>query len=209
GQERNHPNPAEPRSGHDHCGRAGWRDDPGGRRRRGGRNDGWRLRAGQRLSDPSLYAPQLSRHGLSQYQAVLDRSRADDRAAVDAGSIEMDGQDIWDVTQDSLRRAIGVVPQDTVLFNETIYYNIAYGRPGATQAEIEEAARLARIHDFITTLPDGYETMVGERGLKLSGGEKQRVAIARVILKAPQILICDEATSALDTKPEREIQASL
>jgi len=128
---------------------------------------------------------------------------------VDAGSIEIDGQDIRDVTQDSLRRAIGVVPQDTVLFNDTIYYNIAYGRPGATQAEIEEAARLARIHDFIMTLPDGYETMVGERGLKLSGGEKQRVAIARVILKAPQILICDEATSALDTKTEREIQASL
>jgi ABC-type transport system involved in Fe-S cluster assembly fused permease/ATPase subunit len=128
---------------------------------------------------------------------------------VNAGSIEIDGQDIRNVTQDSLRRAIGVVPQDTVLFNDTIYYNIAYGRPGATQTEIEEAARLARIHDFITTLPDGYETMVGERGLKLSGGEKQRVAIARVILKAPQILIFDEATSALDTKTEREIQASL
>ena len=128
---------------------------------------------------------------------------------VDAGAIEIDGQDIRDVTQDSLRRAIGVVPQDTVLFNDTIYYNIAYGRPGATRAEIEEAARLARIHDFIATLPDGYETMVGERGLKLSGGEKQRVAIARVILKAPQILIFDEATSALDTKTEREIQASL
>ena len=128
---------------------------------------------------------------------------------VDAGAIEIDGQDIRDVTQDSLRRAIGVVPQDTVLFNDTIYYNIAYGRPGATRAEIEEAARLARIHDFIAALPDGYETMVGERGLKLSGGEKQRVAIARVILKAPQILIFDEATSALDTKTEREIQASL
>jgi ATP-binding cassette subfamily B protein len=128
---------------------------------------------------------------------------------VNAGSIEIDGQDIRKVTQDSLRRAIGVVPQDTVLFNDTIYYNIAYGRPGATQSEIEEAARLARIHDFIMTLPGGYETMVGERGLKLSGGEKQRVAIARVILKAPQILIFDEATSALDTKTEREIQASL
>jgi ATP-binding cassette subfamily B protein len=101
------------------------------------------------------------------------------------------------------------VPQDTVLFNDTIYYNIAYGRPGATRAEIEEAARLARIHDFASALPDGYDTMVGERGLKLSGGEKQRVAIARVILKAPQILIFDEATSALDTKTEREIQASL
>ena len=128
---------------------------------------------------------------------------------VNAGSIEIDGQDIRKVTQDSLRRAIGVVPQDTVLFNDTIYYNVAYGRPGATRSEIEEAARLARIHDFIMTLPDGYETMVGERGLKLSGGEKQRVAIARVILKAPQILIFDEATSALDTKTEREIQASL
>jgi ATP-binding cassette subfamily B protein len=128
---------------------------------------------------------------------------------VDAGAIEIDGQDIRNVTQDSLRRAIGVVPQDTVLFNDTIYYNIAYGRPGAIRAEIEEAARLARIHDFASALPDGYETMVGERGLKLSGGEKQRVAIARVILKAPQILIFDEATSALDTKTEREIQASL
>src|SRR6201984_1759356 len=128
---------------------------------------------------------------------------------VNAGSIEIDGQDIRGVTQDSLRRAIGVVPQDTVLFNDTIYYNIAYGRPGATRAEIEEAARLARIHDFITGLPDGYATMVGERGLKLSGGEKQRVAIARVILKAPRILIFDEATSALDTKTEREIQGSL
>jgi ATP-binding cassette subfamily B protein len=125
------------------------------------------------------------------------------------GAIEIDGQDIRDVTQDSLRRAIGVVPQDTVLFNDTIYYNIAYGRPGASRAEIEEAARLAHIHDFIAALPDGYQTMVGERGLKLSGGEKQRVAIARVILKAPKILIFDEATSALDTKTEREIQASL
>ncbi|MBV9151022.1 MAG: ABC transporter ATP-binding protein/permease, partial [Alphaproteobacteria bacterium] len=127
----------------------------------------------------------------------------------DAGSIEIDGQDIRHITQDSLRHAIGVVPQDTVLFNDTIYYNIACGRPGAGCAEVEEAARLARIHDFIAALPDAYETMVGERGLKLSGGEKQRVAIARVILKAPQILIFDEATSALDTKTEREIQASL
>ncbi|MBV8495098.1 MAG: ABC transporter ATP-binding protein/permease [Alphaproteobacteria bacterium] len=125
------------------------------------------------------------------------------------GAIEIDGEDIRDVTQDSLRRAIGVVPQDTVLFNDTIYYNIAYGQPGASRAEIEEAARLAHIHDFIASLPDGYQTMVGERGLKLSGGEKQRVAIARVILKAPRILIFDEATSALDTKTEREIQASL
>jgi len=128
---------------------------------------------------------------------------------VNAGAIEIDDQNICDVTQDSLRRAIGVVPQDTVLFNDSIYYNIAYGRPAATRAEIEEAARLASIHDFIATLPDGYETMVGERGLKLSGGEKQRVAIARVILKAPRILIFDEATSALDTRTEREIQASL
>jgi ATP-binding cassette, subfamily B, heavy metal transporter len=128
---------------------------------------------------------------------------------VDAGAIEIDDQDIRGVTQDSLRRAIGVVPQDTVLFNDTIRYNIGYGRPGATRAEIEAAARLARIDDFIASLPEGYETIVGERGLKLSGGERQRIAIARVILKAPQILICDEATSALDTKTEREIQASL
>jgi ATP-binding cassette subfamily B protein len=128
---------------------------------------------------------------------------------VDGGAIEIDGQDIREVSQHSLRRTIGVVPQDTVLFNDTIYYNIAYGRPGAARAEIEEAARLARIHDFVAALPDGYETMVGERGLKLSGGEKQRVAIARVILKAPDILVFDEATSALDTKTEREIQASL
>ena len=128
---------------------------------------------------------------------------------VSAGAIEIDGQDIRDVTQDSLRRAIGVVPQDTVLFNDTIYYNIAYGRPQATRAEVGEAAHLARIHDFIEGLPDGYDTLVGERGLKLSGGEKQRVAIARVILKAPKILVFDEATSALDTKTEREIQASL
>jgi ATP-binding cassette subfamily B protein len=128
---------------------------------------------------------------------------------VDAGGIEIDGQDIREVTQRSLRRAIGVVPQDTVLFNDTIYYNIAYGRPGAPRADIEEAARHAHIHDFITGLPDGYRTMVGERGLKLSGGEKQRVAIARVVLKAPKILVFDEATSALDTRTEREIQASL
>jgi ATP-binding cassette subfamily B protein len=128
---------------------------------------------------------------------------------VDSGAIEIDGQDIRAVTQNSLRRAIGVVPQDTVLFNDTILYNIAYGRPGASRAEIEDAARRAQIHDFIASLPDGYETVVGERGLKLSGGEKQRVAIARVVLKAPQILVFDEATSALDTKTEREIQASL
>src|SRR5215472_5973563 len=128
---------------------------------------------------------------------------------VDGGAIEIDGQDIRSVTQQSLRRAIGVVPQDTVLFNDSIYYNIAYGRPGASRGDIEEAARHAHIHDFIVGLPDGYQTIVGERGLKLSGGEKQRVAIARVILKAPKILLFDEATSALDTKTEREIQASL
>jgi ATP-binding cassette, subfamily B, heavy metal transporter len=128
---------------------------------------------------------------------------------VDAGSIEIDGRDIREVTQESLRRGIGVVPQDTVLFNDTIYYNISYGRPGASRRDIEEAARHAHIHDFVTALPDGYRTMVGERGLKLSGGEKQRVAIARVILKAPKILVFDEATSALDTKTEREIQVSL
>ncbi|HEX5318130.1 MAG TPA: ABC transporter ATP-binding protein/permease [Stellaceae bacterium] len=128
---------------------------------------------------------------------------------LDAGAIEIDGEDIRSVTQESLRRSIGVVPQDTVLFNDTILYNIAYGRPGASRGEIEAAARLARIHDFVAALPDGYETLVGERGLKLSGGEKQRVAIARVILKDPRILVFDEATSALDTKTEREIQQSL
>jgi len=128
---------------------------------------------------------------------------------VNAGAIRVDGQDIRDITQASLRRAIGVVPQDTVLFNDSIAYNIGYGKPGATQGEIEAAARVARIHDFIASLPDGYRTQVGERGLKLSGGEKQRVAIARVMLKGPRILVFDEATSALDTKTEREIQASL
>jgi len=128
---------------------------------------------------------------------------------VDEGRILIDGQDIRDVTQESLRRAIGVVPQDTVLFNDSIRYNIAYGRPGAGTEEIEEAARLANIHDFVAKLPDGYKTPVGERGLKLSGGEKQRVAIARVVLKAPAILVFDEATSALDTKTEREIQKNL
>ena len=128
---------------------------------------------------------------------------------VDGGAIRIDGQDLRDVTQQSVRRAIGVVPQDTVLFNDSIRYNISYGRPGAPEAEIEEAARLARIHEFVKTLPDGYASPVGERGLKLSGGEKQRVAIARVILKEPRILIFDEATSALDTKTEREIQTSL
>ncbi|WP_425570246.1 ABCB family ABC transporter ATP-binding protein/permease [Pigmentiphaga soli] len=128
---------------------------------------------------------------------------------VDAGAVLIDGQDIRDVTQASLRAAIGIVPQDTVLFNDTILYNIAYGRPGASQAEIEQAARLAHIHDFILAMPDGYQTVVGERGLKLSGGEKQRVAIARTILKRPAILLFDEATSALDTHTEREIQTNL
>jgi ATP-binding cassette, subfamily B, heavy metal transporter len=128
---------------------------------------------------------------------------------VAAGSVRIDGQDIRDVSQASLRAAIGVVPQDTVLFNDTIYYNICYGRPDATREEVEQAARLARIHDFIMALPQGYESTVGERGLKLSGGEKQRVAIARTILKNPSILLFDEATSALDTRTEQEIQRSL
>ncbi|WP_316977542.1 ABCB family ABC transporter ATP-binding protein/permease [Shumkonia mesophila] len=125
------------------------------------------------------------------------------------GRILIDGQDIRDVTQESLRAAIGMVPQDTVLFNDTVYYNVAYGQPGASPAEVETAAKLARIHDFVMDQPDGYQTMVGERGLKLSGGEKQRVAIARTILKNPAILLFDEATSALDTHTEREIQESL
>ena len=128
---------------------------------------------------------------------------------VTQGRICIDGHDIRDVTQESLRAAIGVVPQDTVLFNDTIRYNIAYGRPNATQEEIEYAARLAQVHDFVLSLPDGYDTRVGERGLKLSGGEKQRVAIARTILKDPRILILDEATSALDTRTEQDIQAAL
>ena len=125
------------------------------------------------------------------------------------GRITIDGKDIRSVTQSSLRRAIGIVPQDTVLFNDTVAYNIAYGRPGSTQSEVEEAARQARIHDFIASTPKGYQTMVGERGLKLSGGEKQRVAIARTLLKNPPILIFDEATSALDSANERAIQAEL
>ena len=128
---------------------------------------------------------------------------------VTEGRIRIDGQDIRDVTQESLRAAIGVVPQDTVLFNDTIRYNIAYGRVGATQDEIEHAASLAQVHEFIASLPEGYDTRVGERGLKLSGGEKQRVAIARTILKDPRILILDEATSALDTGTEQDIQAAL
>jgi ABC-type transport system involved in Fe-S cluster assembly fused permease/ATPase subunit len=125
------------------------------------------------------------------------------------GRITIDGQDIRDVTQASLRRAIGIVPQDTVLFNDTVEYNIAYGKPGATRQDVEAAARAARIHDFIASTPLGYDTMVGERGLKLSGGEKQRVAIARTLLKDPPILIFDEATSALDSANERAIQAEL
>lgn len=125
------------------------------------------------------------------------------------GRIVIDGQDLRQVTQDSLRAAIGIVPQDTVLFNESIEYNIAYARPGASQEEIERAARLANIHDFIASLPKGYATLVGERGLKLSGGEKQRVAIARAILKQPRILIFDEATSSLDSQSEQIIQSAL
>src|SRR3569623_363821 len=128
---------------------------------------------------------------------------------VQAGSITIDGQDLLNVTQASLRSAIGIVPQDTVLFSDTIEYNIAYGRPGASHEDIEQAAAMAQIGPVIASLPKGYDTHVGERGLKLSGGEKQRVAIARTILKAPPILILDEATSALDTKPERDIQSQL
>jgi ATP-binding cassette subfamily B protein len=128
---------------------------------------------------------------------------------IKSGSVTIDGQDIRDVTQASLREKIGIVPQDTVLFNDTIRYNIAYGRIGANEAEIKEAARMAQIDPFIRELPLGYESMVGERGLKLSGGEKQRVAIARTILKNPPILLLDEATSALDTHTEREIQSAI
>ena len=128
---------------------------------------------------------------------------------VTEGAVEIDGVDVRDMVQTSLRAAIGVVPQDTVLFNDTIGYNIAYGRPGATQAEIEHAAKLAQVHDFVLRMPEGYNTRVGERGLKLSGGEKQRVAIARTILKDPRILILDEATSALDSRTEHEIESAL
>ncbi len=128
---------------------------------------------------------------------------------VGGGALLIDGQDVRDVTQESLHAQIGVVPQDTVLFNDTVHYNIAYGRPTATEDEIIAAAKAAKIHDFITGLPDGYQTTVGERGLKLSGGEKQRVGIARTLLKNPPILLLDEATSALDTETEMEIQAEL
>jgi ATP-binding cassette subfamily B protein len=128
---------------------------------------------------------------------------------IKSGKVTIDGQDIRDVTQESLRAVIGIVPQDTVLFNDTVKYNIAYGRIGANEADIKEAARLAQIDKFIVELPLGYDSMVGERGLKLSGGEKQRVAIARTILKNPPILLLDEATSALDTGTEREIQSAL
>jgi ATP-binding cassette subfamily B protein len=128
---------------------------------------------------------------------------------VSAGRITIDGQDLREVSQESLRAAIGIVPQDTVLFNDTIGYNIRYGRWEATDAEMREAARMAQVASFIESLPQGYDTQVGERGLKLSGGEKQRVAIARTILKGPPILILDEATSALDTATEREIQSAL
>ncbi len=128
---------------------------------------------------------------------------------VGSGSIKINGIDTRDLSQASLRRHIGIVPQDTVLFNDSILYNIAYGNPGASQDDIIGAARAASIHDFVMSLPDGYETQVGERGLKLSGGEKQRVAIARTLLKNPPILIFDEATSALDTRTERTIQKEL
>jgi len=128
---------------------------------------------------------------------------------VNSGSISIDGQDLREVTQSSVRSALGVVPQDTVLFNDTIYYNVAYGRPEATREEIENAARVAHIADFIARLPEGWETTVGERGLKLSGGEKQRVSIARTVLKHPPILVFDEATSALDSRTEKSIQAEL
>jgi ATP-binding cassette subfamily B protein len=128
---------------------------------------------------------------------------------VQSGSLSIDGQDVRDITQESLHAQIGVVPQDTVLFNDTIRYNIAYGRDGATEDEIVAAAKAAQIHDFIMALPEGYDTAVGERGLKLSGGEKQRVGIARTLLKNPPILLLDEATSALDTETEQGIQDAL
>ena len=126
-----------------------------------------------------------------------------------SGRIIIDGQNIKDVTQNSLRAVIGIVPQDTVLFNDTIYYNIVYGRPKASLLEVEMAAKVSKIHDFVMTLPDKYQSKVGERGLKLSGGEKQRIAIARTILKRPKILVFDEATSALDSEIETDILTSL
>jgi ATP-binding cassette subfamily B protein len=128
---------------------------------------------------------------------------------VQAGAVRVNGRDIRELSQDSLRAAIGIVPQDTVLFNDTLFYNIQYGRPEASRTEVEAAARAAQLEDFIARLPDGWETRVGERGLKLSGGEKQRVAIARTLLKNPDILIFDEATSALDSRTEKAIQAQL
>jgi len=128
---------------------------------------------------------------------------------VDAGRVMIDGQDVRTLKQETLRAAIGIVPQDTVLFNDTIEYNIAYGRPGASREEVVAAARAAHIHEFVESLPDRYETRVGERGLKLSGGETQRVAIARTLLKDPAILVFDEATSALDSRTERVIQQEL
>jgi ATP-binding cassette subfamily B protein len=128
---------------------------------------------------------------------------------VNSGRITVDGQDIRDLTQDSLRAAIGIVPQDTVLFNQSIYYNIAYGRPDATRTEVERAAKMAHIWEFIEGLPKGWNTLVGERGLKLSGGEKQRVGIARTLLKDPPILLLDEATSSLDSRTEQVIQETL
>jgi ATP-binding cassette, subfamily B, heavy metal transporter len=162
--------------------------------------------------------PQTARSAADKHASQAARSAVDNnasqvaRSAVDqneAGSIQINGQDIRSLTQASLRASIGIVPQDTVLFNDTVEYNIAYGKPGATAAQVHDAARAARIHDFIASTPLGYATMVGERGLKLSGGEKQRVAIARTLLKDPPILIFDEATSALDTTNERAIQAEL
>jgi ABC-type transport system involved in Fe-S cluster assembly fused permease/ATPase subunit len=145
--------------------------------------------------------------GKSTIARLLFRFYDLDRAT--GGAIRIDGVDIRDVTQETLRRAIGVVPQDSVLFNETIRYNLMYGRPDATEEEVEAAAKAAAIHDTIKGFPEGYSTKVGERGLRLSGGEKQRVAIARTILKNPKIVILDEATSALDTHTEQQIQDAL
>ncbi len=174
----------------------------------------FRLRAG--AADPEGYQLRGCRRAVpSRSSAPPARASRPSRGLlfrfydVTGGRILIDGQDIRDVTQVSLRSAIGMVPQDTVLFNDTLRYNIRYGRWEATDAEVEEAARLAQIDGFIRLSPKGYETEVGERGLKLSGGEKQRVAIARTILKAPPILVLDEATSALDSHTEKEIQDAL